>query len=300
LTTAIRRERPDLVHAHWTYEFALGALESGIRTVVTAHDAPLRVLRLNPTPYRAVRTLMAYQVAYRAPCLTAVSSHVAEHFYRYLRYRKPIRVIPNGILPQWFQSRPEDTSTPGEITFACVLNGWGVLKNAKTLLKAFQLVRRSAPESELLLFGCGHGPGEDAERWACGRGLRANVRFRGAVDRAELLAALRRSAQILVHPSLEESFGMTIAEGMALGIPVIAGEDSGAVAGVLDGGRSGLLTDVRSPVALAKAMLHLARSRELRTAFARVGAESAVRKFQMDRVLDAYVEVYRECASFTF
>jgi len=35
------RCRPDVVHAHWTYEYALGALATRLPTVVTAHDAPL-------------------------------------------------------------------------------------------------------------------------------------------------------------------------------------------------------------------------------------------------------------------
>ena len=60
---AIDPRDPDIVHAHWTYEFALGAIESRVPTVVTAHDAPLSILRLNPTPYRLARTVMAWQVA---------------------------------------------------------------------------------------------------------------------------------------------------------------------------------------------------------------------------------------------
>ena len=66
LSQTVRTERPDIVHAHWTYEFALGAIESGVPAVVTAHDAPWSILRWNPTPYRLVRTIMAWQVARRA------------------------------------------------------------------------------------------------------------------------------------------------------------------------------------------------------------------------------------------
>ena len=62
LTQAIAREQPDILHAHWTYEFALPAQASGLPHVLTAHDAPLSILRLAPTPYRLVRTLMAYRV----------------------------------------------------------------------------------------------------------------------------------------------------------------------------------------------------------------------------------------------
>jgi glycosyltransferase involved in cell wall biosynthesis len=292
LSRAIRRVKPAIVHAHWTYEFALGAIESGVPTVVTAHDAPLRVLRLNPTPYRLIRTLMAAQVARRARCLTAVSPMVADHFRRCFRYTAPICVIPNGIPEEWFRKDPA-AGCPQGISYASVLNGWGVLKNGKTILEAFRLVRASLSECELFLFGAGHGPGEEAEGWARQRGLGENVRFIGAVDRPTLLRRLKEQITILVHPSLEESFSMAIAEAMALGLPVIAGKNSGAVSDTLDAGRCGILTDVRSPEALGSEMLRLARSPGLRAHLGRAAADSAGKKFHMKAILDAYADVYR-------
>lgn len=294
LSQAIRKAKPEIVHAHWTYEFALGALESGAPTVVTAHDAPLSMLRLNPTPYRLMRTLMAWRTARRVKHLTAVSPQVAEHFRRFFRYTAPIAVIPNGIMDEWFQhARP--AANPGTgIMYAGVLNGWGYPKNGTTLLKAFRLVRETLPHCQLSLFGPGHGFGQEAETWARRQGLSRNVLFRGAVSRPALRDELKQQAQIMVHPSLEESFGMTIAEAMALGIPVIAGANSGAVAGTLDDGRSGVLTDVRSPVAIAAEMIRLARNPGVCRELAAAGAASAGRKFRMDNVLAAYEETYRE------
>src|SRR3954464_4395902 len=47
LLRAIQRERPDILHAHWTYEYALAAQASGLPHLITAHDAPINVLRHN-------------------------------------------------------------------------------------------------------------------------------------------------------------------------------------------------------------------------------------------------------------
>ena len=60
MAKALIEEQPDFVHAHWTYEFALAAIAAGIPYLITAHDAPLNVLKLNFIPYRMARTLMAY------------------------------------------------------------------------------------------------------------------------------------------------------------------------------------------------------------------------------------------------
>lgn len=288
LSAAIARERPAVVHAHWTYEFALGAMESGVPTVVTAHDAPLRVLRLLPTPYRLMRAVMAFEVARQARFLTAVSHSLAEHFRRYFRcLASPIRVIPNGLLDEWFPDRCD----AGGRVFASVLNGWGRLKNTSVLLSAFARVRQALPSSELLLFGAGHGAGEAAERWAQPRGLHAGVHFVGEVDRADLRRQLAARASVFVHPSREESFGMAIAEAMALGLPVVAGR---ATAEMLEGGECGVMADVESPAALAEAMLQLAGDAALRTRLSRTAAESARRRFGMSSVLVAYTAVCQE------
>lgn len=293
LRSAIGRERPAVVHAHWTYEFALGAMESGVPTVVTAHDAPLRVLRLLPTPYRLMRTVMAFEVARQARFLTAVSLSVAAHFRRYFRYSAAIRVIPNGLLDEWFPGR-RDTVRTGGCVFASALNGWGELKNGAAVLTAFAMVLRALPGSELLLFGVGHGEGEAAQAWARPMGLDVGVRFLGAVDRTTLRRELAGRADVFVHPSREESFGMTIAEAMALGLPVIAGRHGGAVAEMLEDGACGVLADVQSPAALAEEMLRLAGDADLRARLARAGVTSARRRFGMQDVLAAYTDAYRE------
>jgi hypothetical protein len=62
LERAMREDPCDVVHAHWTYEFALAALASGQPTLVTARDwAPTILLmqrRLRLLPYRLACLLL--------------------------------------------------------------------------------------------------------------------------------------------------------------------------------------------------------------------------------------------------
>ena len=95
LTDEIRRQRPDIVHAHWTYEFARAALASGLPTLVTAHDAPLTILRHLRDPYRMARLAMALRVRAKHPPLTAVSPYLAERWRREMGWHSEIAVIPN-------------------------------------------------------------------------------------------------------------------------------------------------------------------------------------------------------------
>jgi len=75
----------------------------------------------------------------------------------------------------------------------------------------------------------------------------------GFVNHDDIIAILDE-ASALVHPSLEESFGNTLLEGMSRRLPVIGGEKSGAVPYVLGHGQYGILCDVEKPTELAKAM----------------------------------------------
>ena len=290
LLRVLRRERPDVVHAQWTYEYALAAQASGIPHVITAHDAPLNVLRRSFIPYRIARTLMAYRVVPRAKRVVSVSPYVAKHLSRFMFYRGPQQVIPNGMPETTFGLRRRDRPS-GPVTFASVLQGWGRFKNGQVALEAFAEVRRAHPEARLIMFGAGHGEGEDAERWATERGLTGGVQFAGEQPYHELMSMLAGDVDVLVHPALEESQGMVLLESMALGVPTIAGADSGGTRWTLDDGRAGILVDVTEPKAVAGAMTRLVDSDE-RAMWAERGLELARRRFHIRSVADAYEEVY--------
>jgi glycosyltransferase involved in cell wall biosynthesis len=284
----------DIIHANWTYEFALAALDSGQPVLVTAHDAPLRALRYFRTPYRFMRLCMAWRVARRAPYLTAVSQDTAGHIRRYLRYKRPIAIVPNALASEDFELGRARKEHPhhGAFTVASVLTGWKGLKNGPAALKAFGILRRSLPDAHLLLFGHDYAPGGPAETWARQNNLTAGVEFAGPVPNRSLLRRLAREADVLLHPALEESFGMAVAEAMALGLPVVGGKHSGAVPALLDYGRAGELVDVRSPSEISDSLALLAADSTRRQRLGVRAFESALERFNSDVVFEQYEEIY--------
>jgi glycosyltransferase involved in cell wall biosynthesis len=89
---------------------------------------------------------------------------------------------------------------------------------------------------------------------------------------------------------------MVLLEAMALGVPVIAGRASGGTAWTLDDGRAGILVDVTLPDQVAGAMRDLTSS-ELRRAWGERGLELARGRFHIERVADAYEDVYARVLS---
>ncbi|HSB77132.1 MAG TPA: glycosyltransferase family 4 protein, partial [Terriglobales bacterium] len=220
--------------------------------------------------------------------------YIAGHFTTVMRYGGRVQVVPNALADQVFAFArgPRKPRLSGRLTFASVLAGWAGRKNGPVLLRAFAILRKHLPHARLLMFGEGHGSGEAAQLWARPRGLTAGVRFAGNAPYFRLMKMLSEQADVLVHPSLEESFGMVLAEGMALGIPVIAGESAGGTRYVLEEGKAGVLADVHSPRQLAAAMLRLADA-ETRRRYAEAGAGSARRRFQMGQMISAFEQQYR-------
>ncbi len=301
LVEFMRADPCDIIHANWTYEFALAALDSGQPVLVTAHDAPLRVLWYLPSPYRFMRLCMAWRVARRAPYLTAVSQDTAEHLRRYLQYKRPIAVVPNALSPEDFELGRARQEHPhcGPFTVAAVLTGWKGRKNGPAALKALRILRRSVPDARLLLFGHEYAQNGPAEMWARQNHVNAGVEFAGPVPNRSLLRRLSQEADVLLHPALEESFGMAVAEAMALGLPVVGGKHSGAVPALLEDGRVGELVDVRSPRRIADALARLATDSARRQRLGAAAFDSALQRFNSDVVFKQYEEIYMKILSGT-
>ncbi len=285
ISQAIQDLQPDVVHAHWTYEFALAAEKTHIPTLVTVHDWAPSILFHHRDAYRAARLAMQVRAITTARHLSAVSPEIQRQVEKI--YRKRLALVPNGLSDEYFRG-PSKPPTDG-IRYGALVNGDDHRKNLRTLLRAFGL-RDRAEDRRLVLAGGGCAPGDPLHTWAVEHGLDDEVVFRGPM-RPEEVPAYLAGLDVFVHPALEESFGMVILEAMAGGVPVIGGQESGAVPWLLDDGRAGMLSDVRSPEGLARSMVAMAGS-DTRSRFAERGRERA-ESFRMARVAAQYVELYQ-------
>jgi glycosyltransferase involved in cell wall biosynthesis len=153
-------------------------------------------------------------------------------------------------------------------------------KNLPTLLEAFERLRGEGLEHRLVLAGPDAGEGERL------RAAGPPVELPGWLD-DERLDALMRGADVLVHPSLHEGFGLVLLEAMARGTPVAASR-----AGALPetAGDAAELFDPLDPDDLAAAVR---RALERRDELAEAGRARAA-KFSWERTARQTLAVYRE------
>lgn len=284
----IRQSGAELVHAHWTYEFAMAALASRLPHVITAHDSPRRVWRHSRNAYRLVRWWMAMQVLRKARVVTAVSDYMANEIADMTK--APIKVVPNPVADSaWRLARPHALRSPAQLGMVC--NGWSDLKNPQVALQAFGILQQRLPRAQLSLFGRDFEPGGLGQRWAHSHGLCEGLRFVGLLSHTELLSELS-TLDLLLHPALEESFGVAVAEAMAMGLPVVGGQCSGAVPWVV--GDGGVMVDARSPEAMARAAVLILSDPVRHASLSTCARTRVASNFTADRVVEAYLAIYRE------
>lgn len=283
IAESVRKWQPDAVSAHWTYEYALGALDAAAPTLITVRDWAPTILRYQFDKYRAVRLAMQAMCLARGRHFAAVSPYMASKVERVVR--RPVAVLPNSLGPKWLDAPATDYT--GHLVVAAN-NGFGRRKNVKVLLRAWRDVMACVPSAKLVLVGDGYEPGGPAARWAAEHLLGHGVEFRGAIDRHGLQGLLSK-ARLFVHPSREESFGLAVLEAMSLGVPVVGGNRSGAVPWLLGQG-GGLTVDVRRPAPITRAIVRLLSDQTLAREIGSRARADARRRFAVDKIARSYVD----------
>lgn len=291
ISRGLNRFRPDIVHAHWTYEFALAAIHfDARRTLVTAHDAPWAVLRYLPDMYRAIRLSMAINTIPRIHHATAVSPYVARHLRKYCGLRVYPFVIPNAVPDALVDENALPDSERKDEVIA-VLSEWSRLKNGQALLMAWADVCREFPDWRLRLVGAGCQVGGPGHSWALSRNLVRQVTFHGRATHSEVLSAMR-NAKLLVHPSLLECNPMTLIEALACGTPIVAGRYSGGTSWTVGGEQAARLVDVTSKNEMAHAIRTLMEDHVSREKLRERGRGLANERYRLSTVAKLYENAY--------
>jgi glycosyltransferase involved in cell wall biosynthesis len=199
-----------------------------------------------------------------------VPGRAAEEYVRALVPRARIAVAPNAVEAGLFASRVGDRErlrSELRLRRACVLYVGRLSRE-----KGADLLVDAARGLDADVVIAGDGPEEARLRAQAP----ANVRLLGHVDRDEL-PVWYAVADVICLPSRSDTWGMSLNEGAAAGLPLVASEAAGAAWDLIEDGENGFRVPVDDAAALRSALARLVADRELRRAAGRRSLELSQR-----------------------
>lgn len=158
-------------------------------------------------------------------------------------------------------------------------------------LRAAALLTGEFPDLQVLLVGNGH---EHAALLGLADelGIADRLEATGALPSDAVAACYERATVVAVPSRYPEPFGIVAVEAGLAGRPVVASA-AGGLPEVVQDGVNGLLVPQDDPAALAAALAHVLRDRELAGALGAAGRTRAVQRFSMARHTDELESIYR-------
>lgn len=295
----VRKWRPDLIHswmyhanvlAYWlrsTSGVARPALITSVRGALDAPSVQKKMLRI-------VRRIDALLSA-RADAIIFNSRSAARQHVKIGYASARVQVIPNGFDTDSFKpDQGQRTATRSELgaggkVVVGVVGRFNPLKGHRVFLGAAAGVTRQLPDCRFVLVGRGCDESNaQLAGWLADLGLRDETHLLG--ERRDV-AALLNGMDIVVCPSLSESFPNAVGEAMACGKPCIVSDvgDCGYLVGP-----AGLTVSAGDEAALARAITSLASDESERERLGQLARSRIAAEFALDRIVEDYATVYRK------
>jgi glycosyltransferase involved in cell wall biosynthesis len=230
-------------------------------------------------------------------------SQASARFSRMLGFsEKRITVVPNGVDLSCFNGEIDAFSMREELGIGdepLVVTALRLIKrkSPELLISAFAKVLKVVPDAKLVIAGSGREE-DNLSRQIQSLNITNSVFMVGRLAK-EKVAQLMAAADVFVLPSKMESFGLTLLEASAAGVPVVC-SNAGGIPEVFQDGFDALLYPPGDDNAMAKAIMRLLQDRELAKTISANAVETASKftwEMTAERTLQVYKEVLQENSS---
>lgn len=275
-----------------------------IGSVVTIHDVIPMIFPKHAPKSRKARLYPIYralmvEVGRRADHIIADSTVSRRDVIHHLRIPASradrVHTIPCGVSDDYRliparSIRPTDSPETRTIIYVGRMDPY---KNVDTLLRAFAMIReQSHVPVELAIVGAPDPRYPHYPELAKELGIEEALRWTGYLSDKALLD-LFGQADLLIHPSRYEGFGLQVAEAMAAGIPVIS-STGGSLPEVA--GDAALMVAPDNTQGYARHAVEVLSSPELWHKLSEAGRRQAS-QFTWRRTAEETLKVYEQCGA---
>lgn len=287
LRKLLRQEKPDILHAHYASSYGFLAALSGFHPLVVSvwgsdvFEFPLDSI---------LRRKIIRHTFRKADRILSTSHIMAVEIEKYSG--KEITITPFGIDIRHFAPQAGKAGIVREGFVLGMVKSLEKVYGQETLLEAMALLKKDEPALVLRAVLTGTGSEESKLKQKCRQlGLEGSVEFTGWVSPADLPDVFN-SMDIFVNASLSESFGVSVLEASACGLPVIA-SDTGGLPEVLVNGETGLLFPAGDVKALAEKIRVLSGDSSMRQRMGENGRKMVTERYELGICVQKMVNVYR-------
>jgi trehalose synthase len=184
--------------------------------------------------------------------------------------------------------RLEHYGIPTDLPLVVQVSRFDKWKDPQGVIDAFQIARREV-DATLVLVGnvaTDDPEGQDVFQSVCGR-AEERIRILSVQDSA-LVNALQRRATVVLQKSIREGFGLTVAEAMWKGTPVIGGKAGGIRHQIKDGVNGFLVESVEQA---AQRIVQVIRDPDLRRRLGEKARASVAARFLMTRQMEDWLDL---------
>ena len=294
----------DIVHIStiWTYPSNIAArisYASQVPYIVTMHGMLMSYALQHGRLKKRIYMELFEKNNLRNASILHCTSKTEESALRYAGVENRSRVVPCGVDVGKFLNMPAQGSFRNSIELE--LNDRLVLhlgrlhqiKGIDILLDAFERVSVEYADVHLVLAGSDEqNMGQRIKNWASARGLAGRVHLTGPLTESHKLRALA-DAEVVVMPSYSENFGMSAAEAMAAGVPVLVSSQAGISEWVSDF-QAGIVTEPDS-ISIAQHLIQLlALPRERLRLYGEKGRKRTLAELSEEATTKRMLALYQE------
>ena len=287
----------DVVHIHWNHDLTLAVLAK----LLSKRKPKLVVTRHMKFPAR--KDSLFHRFLYRnIDHIMAITQTMAHDLTRFIPddVRPDISVNYLGIEPlpdtdaELIQQRRKAYDPENNQFLIALVGRIAFEKGHEFLLEALKVVKAKRLPFKALVVGHPMQESylEKLQQKVKDAGLQEHMIFTGFVDEPR---CVMQACDVLVLPTIEETFGLVLIEAMSVGVPVI-GSNRGGVPEIISHKETGLLFESCNSQSLFDALYQIYSKPEVARQYAAKAKASVYTKFHMDRHMQQLLACLKEVA----
>ena len=201
----------------------------------------------------------------------------------------PFKIKNREMGEEEIRERLDHYHIPTDLPLVVQISRFDRWKDPQGVIEAFKLARKKVDCTLVLLGNVATDDPEGAEVYESLLGCREERIIILSHQDTALVNALQRKAAVVLQKSIREGFGLTVAEAMWKGTPVIGGNVGGIRHQIADGVNGFLVSSIEEA---AERIVLVLRDEQLRERLGKQAKESVRKHFLLTRYLEQYLDLF--------